>query len=305
MPTYAILGITGQVGGAAAAQLLADGARIRAVVRSEAKAAPWRDRGAEAALATLDDPVALRAAFDGADGIFIMTPTWFEAEDMFAENAKALAALGQALEGLPETKIVLLSSIGAHRAHGAGAIMKLHDMEVAFASLPAVTSVRAGWFMENFAGMLPHIRETGVLPSMLAPLDRAVPMVATVDVGRAVADILRQDWSGQRVIELEGPRRYAPHDVATAFAAALGRSVTAQALPPSEWGAVYLSWGLTPPSAQAMAEMLNGFNTGWISYEGSEADTIHGATPLEAVLIAARTPAASGGAAPQVLEAFQ
>jgi NAD(P)H dehydrogenase (quinone) len=284
MSTYAILGITGHVGSTAAERLLADGAHIRAIVRSEAKAKPWRDRGAETALATLDDPVALRAAFDGVDGVFIMTPTWFEAEDMFAENTKALTALGQALKAVPRTKVVLLSSIGAHRPHGTGAIMKLHDMELAFAGVPSVTSLRAGWFMENFAGMIPHARETGVLPSMLAPLDRAVPMVATADIGRTVADILQQDWSGQRVIELEGPRRYAPHDVAAAFSTVLQRPVEAQVLPPAEWHSVFLSWGLTRRSAEAMAEMLNGFNGGWIAYEKSEAETARGATPLEAVL---------------------
>jgi uncharacterized protein YbjT (DUF2867 family) len=92
VPTYAILGITGQVGGTAAELLLAEGAKVRAVVRSEAKATLWRDRSAGVALATSDDPIKLQAAFDGVDGVFIMTPTWFEAEDMFAENAKALAA---------------------------------------------------------------------------------------------------------------------------------------------------------------------------------------------------------------------
>jgi len=284
MPTYAIVGITGHVGGTAAERLLADGARVRAIVRSEAKARPWRDRGAEIALATLDDPVALRAAFDGVDGVFTMTPTWFEAEDMFAENAKALTALSQALNAHRQTKVVLLSSIGAHRPHGTGAIMKLHNMESAFAGLPSVTSVRAGWFMENFAGMISHVRETGVLPSMLAPLDRAVPMVATADIGTTVADILRQHWSGRRVIELEGPRRYAPHDVAAAFSTVLQRPVEAQVLLPAEWHSAFLSWGLTHRSAQAMAEMLNGFNSGWIAYEESEAEIVQGATPLEAVL---------------------
>jgi NAD(P)H dehydrogenase (quinone) len=284
MPAYAILGITGQVGGTAAELLLAKGATVRAVVRSEAKATPWRARGAEAALATLDDPVALRAAFDGVDGAFIMTPTWFEAEDMFAENATALAALGQALRTLPQTKLVLLSSIGAHRPHGTGAILKLHGMEAAFADLPSVTSVRAAWFMENFAGMIPQIRVTGVLPSTLAPLDRAVPMVATADIGRTVADTLRQDWNGQRVIELEGPHRYTPRDVAAAFAAVLRQPVEARVLPSAEWHSTYLSWGLTHRSAEAMTEMLNGFNSGWIAYEKSETETIHGATALEAVL---------------------
>jgi NAD(P)H dehydrogenase (quinone) len=290
MPTYAIVGITGHVGGTAAERLLADGAGVRAVLRSETKAKSWRDRGAEIALATLDDPAALRAAFDGVDAIFIMTPTWFEAEDMFAENAKALTALKQALKPVQGTKVVLLSSVGAHRPHGTGAIMKLHDMELAFAGLPSVTSVRAGWFMENFAGMIPHARETGVLPSMLAPLDRTVPMVATADIGRIVADVLRQDWSGQRVIELEGPSRYAPHDVAAAFSTVLQRPVEAQVLPTTEWHSVFLSWGITHRSAEAMAEMLEGFNSGWIAYERSDAEITRGATPLDAVLAALAGP---------------
>ena len=93
MPTYAIEGITGQVGRAAAEQLLADGAGIRAVVRSEANGAIWRERGAEVAIATLDVAAALQAAFEGVDGVFVMTPTWFEAQDMFAENAKAFRRL--------------------------------------------------------------------------------------------------------------------------------------------------------------------------------------------------------------------
>jgi NAD(P)H dehydrogenase (quinone) len=284
MPTYAIVGITGQVGRIAAEQLLADGAGIRAVVRSKANGVSWRERGAEVAIATLNDAAGLQAAFDGVDGVFIMTPTWFQAQDMFAENARALTALGRALRAISSTKVVLLSSIGAHRQHGTGAIMKLHDMEVAFADLRSVTSIRAGWFMENFAGLASSVRDRGVLPSMLAPLDREVPMIATIDVGRTVAEVLQKEWSGQRVIELEGPRRYAPNDVAAAFGAVLDRDVEARVLPPTEWRSTYLSWGLTPRSAAAMAEMLQGFNTGWIAYEKGEADTTHGATPLEAVL---------------------
>jgi NAD(P)H dehydrogenase (quinone) len=284
MPKYAIVGITGQVGRATAEQLLADGADIRAVVRSQTSGAIWRERGVEVALATLDDAAGLQVAFDDVDGIFIMTPTWFEAQDMFAENAKVLATLEQALRAVPATKVALLSSIGAHRQHGTGAIMKLHDMEVAFADLPSVTSIRAGWFMENFAGLVSAVRDTGVLSSMLAPLDREVPMIAAVDIGRTVAKVLQGVWSGQHVIELEGPRRYAPNDVAAAFAAVLGRDVEAKVLPSAEWRASYLSWGLTPRSAAAMAEMLNSFNTGWIAYEKGEAQTTHGTTPLGAVL---------------------
>jgi NAD(P)H dehydrogenase (quinone) len=284
MPLFAITGITGHVGGAAAQRLLAQGAGVRAVVRSEAGATAWRNKGAEAAVAGLDDAQALTRAFEGADGVYVMTPTWFESPDMFAENVRAVEALGQALRATRPGRIVLLSSVGAQHAAETGAILKLHHMEQAFADLAGVTSVRAGWFMENYAGLVPNVRSTGVLPSMLAPLDRAHPMVATQDIGHVVADLLLDTSRDRGVVELEGPRRYAPNDVAEAFARVLGRSVEAQILPPSEWLRTYAQWGLTPRSAEAMSEMLAGFNGGHIVFEGSEADTMHGPTTLEQVL---------------------
>ena len=53
---YAITGISGRVGGAIAENLLAHGEQIRAIVRNAEKAARWRDRGAEIAVADVDDP---------------------------------------------------------------------------------------------------------------------------------------------------------------------------------------------------------------------------------------------------------
>jgi len=280
MPLFTMTGITGHVGGAAAQRLLSHGARVRAAVRSEAGATAWRDKGTEATVAGLDDAQALTRAFEGADGVYVMTPTWSESPDMFAENVRAVAALGQALRATRPRRIVLLSSVGAQHAAGTGAILKLHHLEQAFADLAGVVSVRASWFMENYAGLIPHVRDTGVLPSMLAPLDRSHPMVATQDIGATVADLLLDTARGPGVVELEGPRRYAPNDVAEAFAKVLGRSVEAQVLPPSEWFGAYAQWGLTPRSAEAMSEMLTGFNRGHIVFEGSEAETMHGPTTL-------------------------
>ena len=39
-------------------------------------------------------------------------------------------------------------------------------------------------------------------------------MVATQDVGGLAAEVLQQDWSGTRVVELEGPARISPNDLA-------------------------------------------------------------------------------------------
>jgi len=109
-------------------------------------------------------------------------------------------------------------------------------------------------------------------------------MVATQDIGHVVADLLLDTTRDHGVVELEGPRRYAPNDVAEALARVLGRPVEAQILPPSERLSAYAQWGLTPRSAEAMSEMLAGFNSGHIVFEQSEAGTMRGPTTLEQVL---------------------
>jgi NAD(P)H dehydrogenase (quinone) len=124
----------------------------------------------------------------------------------------------------------------------------------------------------------------GVLPSMLAPLDRVHPMVATQDIGTVVANSLLDQTNSRVVIELEGPRRYAPHDAADALAKVLGQPVVAKVLPPSEWLDTYAQWGLTPRSAEAMSEMLAGFNSGHIAFARGQHDRIQGQTTLETVL---------------------
>lgn len=141
--------------------------------------------------------------FEGSEGVYIMLPTYFEAQDMFAENTRDLASLKHAVMAAGVPKVVFLSSIGAERETGTGAILKLHEMEEAFSSLPISTAaIRAGWFMENFHGLIPSAQETGVLWSFLDPLDLRVPMIATRDIGTLAAELLQQTWPGHRAIEL-------------------------------------------------------------------------------------------------------
>src|SRR5579863_5917486 len=83
---YAIVGITGRVGRAIAENLLAQGEKIRAIVRNPEKAARWRDRGAEIAVADVDDPNALATAFEGTDGVFLMIPPNFAPAPGFPET---------------------------------------------------------------------------------------------------------------------------------------------------------------------------------------------------------------------------
>jgi uncharacterized protein YbjT (DUF2867 family) len=121
-----------------------------------------------------------------------------------------------------------------------------------------------------------------MISSFLQPLNKAVPMVATADVGRVAAQLLQQTWSGVRVVELEGPKRVSPNDLAEAFSRVLGRPVRAEEVPRETWDALFRSEGMKEPLPRI--RMIDGYNDGWIAFEGEEADIVKGEVELETVL---------------------
>jgi len=135
--------------------------------------------------------------------------------------------------------------------------------------------------MENALWDVAPARD-GLIHSFLQPLDKPVPMVATADVGRVAAELLQQIWSGKRVVELEGPRRISPNDIAACFADILGQPVRTEAVLRDTWEARFRSQGSVNPLPRM--RMLDGFNEGWIDFEGDESSVIKGNVELKTVL---------------------
>jgi uncharacterized protein YbjT (DUF2867 family) len=279
---YAITGITGQVGGVVARSLLAQGHSVRAVVRDAAKGAKWAEQGCDVALAAMDDVAALTRAFEGTEGVFILLPPNFDPTDGFPESRRVIAVVREAIEAAMPGKVVLLSTIGA-QAEQTNLLSQLALMEQALGTLPMpVAFLRAGWFMENAAWDIEPARTGGEIASFLQPLDRRIPMVATADVGRVAAELLTEDWQGHRIVELEGPYRVSPVDIAASLAGLLGRDVTAHAVPRDTWEGLFLSQGMKNPKHRI--RMVDGFNEGWIDFEGGANGTRKGTVSLETVL---------------------
>lgn len=132
-------------------------------------------------------------------------------------------------------------------------------------SIP-ITFLRPGWFLENSRWDVAPARETGVIRSFLQPLNKAFPMVATADIGRVAAELLQEKWSGHTIVELEGPRRVTPNEIAAIFAALLGHPVGIEAIPHESWEPLFRSQGMKNPIPRI--RMLDGFNEGWLEFEG-------------------------------------
>ena len=282
---YAITGISGRVGGAIAENLLAQGEQIRAIVRNAEKAAGWRDRGAEIAVADVDDPNALASAFAGTDGVFLMVPPNFAPAPGFPETRKTLASYHAALAKTLPKKAVYLSSSGAEQSSGLGLITSSHLLEQTLGDLPiAHAFLRAGWFMENHALDATTAKSEGRIFSHLYPLGRKFSLVATADIGKAGADVLRQEWTGTRYIEVAGPEQYSPNDIARALATALRRPVEAVAVPRDRWTEFFVGQGMPEGRTEPRAEMVDGFNSGWIHFGVVGTEHIKGSTGLTSVV---------------------
>lgn len=279
---YAITGITGQVGGALARTLLAARQPVRAIVRDADKAREWAARGCEIAFASMNDASALAAAFEGAEGVFILPPSEFDPAPGFPEARAVIDAVMAALEWARPGNVVCLSTIGAQAAE-TNLLTQRTLMEKTLSTLPIpMTFLRPAWFMENFVWDVAAARDEGVLASFLQPLDKPVPMIATADIGRVAAELIQQSWSGCRVVELEADHRISPNEAAATFAKVLGKPVMAQVVPRETWASLFMSQGMKHP--QPRIRMLDGFNEGWIEFEGSSVDIIKCKTALETVL---------------------
>ncbi len=66
------------------------------------------------------------------------------------------------------------------------------------------------------------------------------------------------------MVELEGPRRVSPNDLAAAFTKVLGAPVRAEAVPRDRWESIFRAQGMKNPTPRM--QMIDGFNAGWIDF---------------------------------------
>ncbi|HEY1901255.1 MAG TPA: NmrA family NAD(P)-binding protein [Terracidiphilus sp.] len=279
---YAITGITGNVGSVITEHLLAASQPVRAILRDARKAPAWTARGCEVAVADIGDAAAMGAAFSGAEAVFILVPPLFDPSPGFPEALAIADSLKAALETARPGRLVYLSTIGAQATQTN--LLTQHTLienKLKDAVLP-ISFLRPGWFMENHAWDVASARDSGVVPSFLQPLDKPVPMVATADIGRVAAELLQESWAGHRVVELEGPKRVTPNEIATALSRLLAHPVRMDAVPRASWEPLFRSQGVKNPEPRM--RMLDGFNEGWIEFEGGETGSRKGVVPIETVL---------------------
>jgi NAD(P)H dehydrogenase (quinone) len=280
---FAVMGITGNVGGAVANTLLQHGKKVRGIVRDDSRTQAWKDKGVEVVTANYDDQ--LTAAFTGVKGVFCMIPPNMVPDPGFPDSVARITAIKKAVLAAKPPQAVFLSSIGGEKTSGLGLVTTAHLLEEEFGSTGVPSAfLRAGSFMENILHSIPAARTTGMYFAFYQPLEHPFPLVATDDIGRIGAELLLQTWQGNRFIEISGPTYYSSNDVAAALEKALGQPVTGVAVPREAWVDTLAQHGTPADRSGAYIEMIDSVNSRWIDFGVPGAEHIKGMIDLVTVV---------------------
>jgi uncharacterized protein YbjT (DUF2867 family) len=223
---YVITGATGNTGKIVAQTLLKSGKAVTVVGRSEQKLKPLLEMGATLAVGNLEESEFLTKSFEGATAVYALIPPNFQAANFRSYQNAVGNAIVNAVKNSGIKYVVSLSSLGAHLPEGSGVLKGLYDFEQAMAALSQVNAVhlRAGFFMENFFGMLGTIKHAGVLGGFPIRGDIEVPMIATQDIGEIAARyLLSLNFKGQIAVSVANSERLTLSQAATIIGQAIGK----------------------------------------------------------------------------------
>src|SRR5262245_3741627 len=87
---FVIAGVSGNTGSVVANTLLEAKKPVRVIVRDAAKGEPWKAKGAEVAIASVEDRAAFARALAGAEGAYLLLPPNGFGDTDLAAKRKAL-----------------------------------------------------------------------------------------------------------------------------------------------------------------------------------------------------------------------
>jgi uncharacterized protein YbjT (DUF2867 family) len=218
-----ITGATGNVGGAAARILAAQGAAVRAVVRDPEKAGSRLGSGVELVVGDFADPASLRRAMESVRAVLLSSADG-------PEKVAHETALIEAAEGAGVELIVKVSTLLA----APGAEVPTFDWHGRIeqrlsASRVGHVILRSAFYMSNLLMAAESVRMTGRL---FAPAGgAAIAMIDPRDVGEVAAALLLGGTHRAEVLDLTGPEALTYEGVAVGLSEATGGSVQFVAVP--------------------------------------------------------------------------
>lgn len=242
----AVFGATGKVGGKVAAMLLEAGIPVRILVRSEEKAAPLKNEGAEVVIGSLMNLDDIKKTMDRCDGAFLMTPVDYSSENYVDEEIQVGKNYAEALKDSSISHIAYLSVWKARERTGIPFYDTKAVIEDALISDDVdCTFLRPTNFMENLYSQWPLIKQYGIV-SFPMPGDVPISMVATEDIAYVAAESLMRCGKGKvESYDILGPHDYTLIEATTIIGEAIAKPLRYQETPPDQIRPIFQNMGFS------------------------------------------------------------
>jgi uncharacterized protein YbjT (DUF2867 family) len=199
---YAITGGAGNISRPIAETLLEKGHEVTVIGRNVDHLKPLVDKGAVAAIGSVEDTEFLQHAFGGAHAVYTMVPPNFTATDMKSFAHQVVLNYIKAINANQIKYVVNLSSMGAHLLEGAGPVSGLARGERAFNALEHVNirHLRPGYFYQNLLGNIGMARQMNIIGSNFSIPAGRFPLTDPTDIAEAASEeLLLLNFTGHSV----------------------------------------------------------------------------------------------------------
>ena len=251
--TILVIGATGNVGRPTVAGLLAKGAAVRALSRSEENLARLPE-GVEGVIGDLETGSGLEAACAGVDKLFLIT------SNGATETARGLNAV-QAAKAAGVKHIVFLSVANPNKEPAIPHYRAKLPIEDAIRnSGAAYTFLRPNFFMQTDMSIIPVIKQHGVYSMPIGKIGNN--RVDTRDIADCAVRVLTEDGHAGADYFLHGPDTINGPKAAEVYAQHFGREVRYGGDDVDAWGkpveAFLPPWLLASLKAMFVAQQLHG-----------------------------------------------
>lgn len=252
-----ITGSLGNIGKPLTKLLVAKGHQVTVISSRLDRTSEIKALGAIPAIGTIQDTSFLTKTFKGSDAVYLME-VWEGIGNLYDKDIDFLEAFKKVANNYVEavhksgvTKVIHLSSIGAHSDQGTGSLQVHHHVENILRTLPENISIkfmRPVGFFSNVYRWLPMIKSQDAIIQSYGG-DQKEPWVSPYDIASTIADEMGLPFNG-RTVQYIASDEVSPNEIADALGKALG-------IDDMQWKVI--------PSEELLDQMLSAGINKWIA----------------------------------------
>lgn len=267
-----VTGATGNLGTLVLEQLLerVPAQSVRALARTPDKASAWAERGVEVVQADYEDPASLRAAFEGADKVLLISGS--EVGRRLPQHRNVIEAAVEAGVGL----LVYTSLAKADTSRSVLAEEHVPTEETLRASGFQWVILRNGWYLENYTENLAGPLAMGAFYG--AAGKGRVSAAARADYAAAAVAALTEDGHAGQTYELGG-QPFDMAELASVVSHATGKELPYVDLPEEAYRQALVEAGVPEVMAGVLANADTALAHGDLEVDPATLTTLIGRAP--------------------------